>query len=34
MIISRRRIVELLRQRGEDARADWVDRVLLRLTLR
>ena len=28
MIIKKSRIVELLRQRGQDARADWVDRVL------
>lgn len=28
MIIKKSRIVELLRQRDQDARADWVDRVL------
>jgi hypothetical protein len=27
-MIKKRRVVEVLRQRGEDARADWVDRVL------
>jgi hypothetical protein len=26
--IEKWRVVEILRQRGEDARADWVDRVL------
>jgi len=28
MIIKKSRIVKLLRQRGQDARADWVERVL------
>jgi hypothetical protein len=27
-MIKKWRVVEVLRQRGEDARADWVDRVL------
>jgi hypothetical protein len=28
VMIKKSRLVEVLRQRGEDARADWVDRVL------
>jgi hypothetical protein len=27
-MIKKWRVVEVLRQRGEDARADWVDRML------
>jgi hypothetical protein len=28
MVIKKWRVVEILRQRGEDARADWVDKAL------
>jgi hypothetical protein len=28
VIVKKNRIVEILRQRGQDSRAEWVDRVL------
>jgi|RhiMetdeSRZDD1v2_1073273.scaffolds.fasta_scaffold1248849_1 hypothetical protein len=28
MIVKKSRIVEILRERGQDSRAEWVDRVL------